>query len=122
NPGFGWQLTDTLKLDFDANKTHSWFHRESPSVLAITPGSSGVSVDYVNDGGRPSVTTNVDLNNPASFNWPGARVNIQDERRLTETKGARTNLTWSKWEALNFRVGAAYDDVMRRIRGFDNSQ
>ena len=39
-------------------------------------------------------TTNVDLNNPASFGWTGGRVNIQDERRHTETKGVRANLTW----------------------------
>jgi TonB-dependent receptor len=122
NPGLTWQMNDTMTLDFNANKTHSWFHRESPSVLAITPGSSGVTVNYVNDGGLPSVTSNVDLNNPANFNWPGARVNIQDERRVTETKGARTDFTWSKLSAANVHIGAAYDDVMRRIRGFDNSQ
>jgi TonB-dependent receptor len=121
NPGFEWQLNDTWKLDLNANKTHSWFHRESPSVLAITPGNSGVTVDYTNNG-TPLVTSSVDLNDPANFNWPGARVNIQDERRTTETKGARTNLTWSRWEAANFHLGAAYDDVSRRIRGFDNSQ
>jgi TonB-dependent receptor len=121
NPGLEWQINDTWKLDFDANKTHSWFHRESPSVLAITTPNSGLTVDYVNDG-TPRVTSSVDLNNPANFNWPGARVNIQDERRTTETKGARTNLTWAKWDAANFHVGASYDDVMRRIRGFDNSQ
>lgn len=122
NPGFEWQMTDTLKLDINANKTHSWFHRESPSVLAITPANAGVVVEYVNDGGLPFVGTNIDLNNPANFNWPGARVNIQDERRLTETKGARTNLSWARSEALNFHVGAAFDDVSRRIRGYDNSQ
>jgi TonB-dependent receptor len=122
NPGLTWQMNDTMKLDFNANKTHSWFHRESPSVLAITPASSGVTVNYVNDGGLPSVTSNIDLNNPANFNWPGARVNIQDERRVTETKGARTDFTWSKLSAANVHIGAAYDDVMRRIRGYDNSQ
>jgi TonB-dependent receptor len=78
-------------------------------------------VDYTNDGGIPSIETNVDLNNPASFGWAGGRVNIQDERRHTETKGARWNLRWGT-DNFNVRIGGAYDDVSRRIRGFDNSQ
>ncbi len=92
NPGFEWQLTETLRMDFNVNKTRSWFHRESPSFLVNTPASSGVTVNYANDGGVPQISTNVDLNNPANFVWPGGRVNIQDERRETETKGARTEL------------------------------
>jgi TonB-dependent receptor len=122
NPGFEWQLTDVLKLDMNANKTHSTFHRESPSALVITPASSGVTVNYRNDGGLPSIATNADLNNPASFGWQGGRVNIQDERRETQTKGARFNLAFTKWDAFNIHFGGAYDDVSRRIRAYDNSQ
>ncbi len=121
-PGFEWQLTDTLRMDFNVNKTHSWFHRESPTVLVNTPGGSGVTVNYANEGGIPSITTNVDLNDPANFVWPGGRVNVQDERRETETKGARTNFKFEKWNALQIQVGGAYDDVSRRIRAYDNSQ
>ncbi|WP_163606884.1 hypothetical protein, partial [Klebsiella pneumoniae] len=62
-----------------------------------------------------------DLNNPANFAWPGGRVNIQDEKRQTETKGIRGNLTWGD-NAFNLKVGAAYDDTSRRISAFDNSQ
>jgi TonB-dependent receptor len=121
NPGLEWNITDELRLDVQANWTESDFHRESPSVLVITPASSGVTVNYTNDGGIPDIQTNVDLNNPASFGWPGGRVNIQDERRHTETKGARWNLRWGD-DQFNVRIGGAYDDVSRRIRGFDNSQ
>jgi len=122
NPGVTWNLNDTMSLNVQANKTNSTFHRESPSIVVITPPSSGVTVDYVNDGGLPSITTNVDLNNPASFQWGGGRVNVQDERRETDTKGVRANFAWNKWEALSFHFGAAYDDVSRDIHAFDNSQ
>ncbi|MCW3846072.1 TonB-dependent receptor [Sphingomonas sp. LB-2] len=122
NPGLEVELADNLKFDINANYTKSQFHRESPTVLVITPGNSGVTVTYDNsDGNLPHVTTNVDLNNPASFGWPGGRVNIQDERRETYTKGVRGNLQWGD-NHLNARVGAAYDDVSRTIRAFDNSQ
>ena len=121
NPGVDWHVTDRLKFDLNANYTKSRFHRESPSVLVITPASSGLTVTYANNGDVPSITSNVDLNNPASFGWNGGRVNIQDERRTTETKGVRGDLTWGG-TPFNIQVGAAYDDVSRRIDAFDNSQ
>ena len=122
NPGFEWNFTDNLKLDAQANWTESHFHRESPTVLVITPASSGVTVNYTNDGSIPNVAvTGADLNNPAAFGWPGGRVNIQDERRRTETRGVRANLTWGD-SHLNLHVGGAYDDVQRSITAFDNSQ
>ncbi|ATY32625.1 TonB-dependent receptor [Sphingomonas psychrotolerans] len=122
NPGLEFEFNDRLKLDIQGNYTKSDFHRESPTVLVITPASSGVTVTYDNqDGNMPVIGTNIDLNNPANFGWPGGRVNIQDERRKTETKGVRGNLTWGD-AAFNFRAGAAYDDVSRRISAFDNSQ
>ena len=122
NPGIDVELTDNLQFDLNGNWTESIFHRESPTVLVITPGNSGVTVNYDNsDGNMPVVTSNVDLNNPASFGWPGGRVNIQDERRQTYTKGVRGNLRWGD-DHLNVRVGSAYDDVSRTIRGYDNSQ
>lgn len=122
NPGFEWNISDNLKFDMQGNYTHSDFHRESPSVVLITPASSGLTVTYdATSGDVPSITSNVDLNNPNSFGWAGGRVNIQDERRRTITKGIRGNWTWGD-EHLNLHVGAAYDDVQRRIRGYDNSQ
>src|SRR5881394_3532037 len=122
NPGFSWRLSDKLAFHLDTNYTKSKFHRESPSVLVITPASSGVTVNYRNDGGVPQIATNVDLNNPANFDWPGGRVNIQDERRETETKGLHANFTCGEGDKLTYGFGAAYDDVMRRINAFDNSQ
>jgi TonB-dependent receptor len=122
NPGIEIELSDSLKFDVNANYTKSQFHRESPTVLVITPANSGVIVNYDNSAGDvPVVTTNVDLNSPASFGWPGGRVNIQDERRRTYTRGVRGSFTWGD-EKLNLHVGSAYDDTSRRITGYDNSQ
>ncbi|NWM24935.1 hypothetical protein GY659_24885, partial [Escherichia coli] len=71
NPGFDWEIADKLKVDVAANYTWSSFHRESPSVVVLTAPNSGVVVNYDNTGGDvPSITTNIDLNNPANFAWP----------------------------------------------------
>lgn len=121
NPGAQWKLGSKLTLNLQGNYTRSTYHRESPSVLVITPASSGLTVTYKNDGGIPSIVSNVDLNNPANFGWNGGRVNIQDEKRLNLTKGIRGDLTWGD-EKLNIRVGGNYDDISRRITGYDNSQ
>lgn len=121
NPGFDYQITDNLKFDMQANYTKSTFHRESPTVGPLTPASSGVTVTYKNNGGVPDISSNIDLNDPKQFGWVGGRVNMQDERRTTETKGARANVTWGD-ESLNLKVGGAWDDVSRRIRAYDNSQ
>ena len=84
---------------------------------------SGLTVDYANTGALPVIQSNVDLNNPANFGWnAGSRVNIQDEKRDTDTKGARTNFTWGKGKDVNLQFGASYDDILRQIRGYDNSQ
>jgi len=121
NPGMNWQIAEKWNLDVQGNYTKSTFHRESPTMLVITPASSGVTVNYTNDGGIPDVmSTNVDLNNPASFVWNGGRVNMQDEKRETETKGGRTSLTWGD-DKLNVKLGGAYDDVTRAIVPYDNS-
>jgi TonB-dependent receptor len=121
NPGFEWDFGERWTFDVQANKTESTFHRESPTVLVNTPGSSGVTVQYENDGGIPQISTNIDLNDPANFVWAGGRVNIQDEKRKTETQGVRSNLRWGD-DDLNIRFGAAYDEVSRSINAFDNSQ
>jgi TonB-dependent receptor len=121
NPGAEWQIADDLKLDVQANYTRSTFSREVPSVLVVTRAGSGVTVDYANNGGIPTVSTNVDLNDPSSYVWNGGRLNIQDERRVNKTKGFRGDLTWGG-ERLNLKVGGNYDDVSRRITAYDNSQ
>ncbi len=122
NPGGDWAISDTLKLNLQGNYARSTFHRESPSVGLTTPLGVGNTVTYANTGGVPSIVSALDLNNPANFGWnAGSRVNIQDERRLNKSKGARGDLTWGG-KALNLKVGGAFDDVSRRIQGFDNSQ
>jgi TonB-dependent receptor len=122
NPGFTWQITDRLSLDWSANYTKSEFERESPTLLAITAPNSGMTVTYTNNGGVPRLQSSLDLNNPANFGWAGGgRVNIQNELRETETKGTRASLTFGDGQ-LSVTVGGAYDDVSREIRALDNSQ
>lgn len=120
NPGIEWKINDNFRFDMQANDTDSKFTRESPTVLVSTPPNSGVTVNFVN-GVVPTITSNVDINDPANFGWPGGRVNIQDESRETKTKGVRANFTWGQ-SALNLKFGAAYDDISRRIRPLDNTQ
>jgi TonB-dependent receptor len=121
NPGFTWQIADKVSVDWQANYTHSEFHRESPTFLVSTPGNSGMTVNYTNNGGIPTIDSSLDLNDPRNFGWAGGRVNMQDEERETETKGTRASLTFGD-SALSVTVGGAYDDVERRIQAFDNSQ
>lgn len=121
NPGFSWKISEDLKWNFDANYTISHFRRDSPTVLVITPASSGVTVTYKNDlNGPPTYTSNVDLNNPANFGWNGGRLNMQSEERQTQTRGLHTDLTWGKPE-FNIQVGMAYDDTSRKITPYDNT-
>jgi TonB-dependent receptor len=123
NPGMNWTINDWIKLDGQFNMSRSIFFRQSPTVLVITPASSGITVNYDNTGGAngfPIITSNVDINNPANFGWPGGRVNIQDERRVTTTKGTHWEGTFGH-DAMNLRIGVAYDDVKRVITAFDNS-
>ena len=120
NPGLNWRANDWLSGDVQANYTKSRFHRESPSVLVTTP--SDVTIDYSNNGGVPDIASNVNLNDPANFSWLGSRVNVQDERRETATKGIRGNVTFGKGGPFNVKTGFAYDDIWRHIRGYDNSQ
>jgi len=123
NPGGSWEISDTLKLNLQGNYSRSTFHRESPTVGGTTPLGVGTTVTYANDGsGVPSITSNIDLNDPKNFGWyTGSRLNLQDERRKNTTKGFRGDLTWGGTK-LNLKVGGAFDDVSRLIQGYDNSQ
>lgn len=124
NPGVEFEISDWIHGDIQGNYTKSDFRRNSPTVLVITPASSGMTLQFNNDGTSPfpTFTTNVDLNNPANFGWDGGRVNIQSELRETETKGGRANFQFDLLPNLNFRIGGAYDDTERRITALDNSQ
>jgi TonB-dependent receptor len=119
NPGLNWRANDWLSGDVQANYTRSTFHREVPSVLVATAPDT---VTFTNDGGVPIASSSIDLNNPADFSWVGGRVNIQDERRETTTKGIRGNVTFGTGGAFNVKTGFAYDDIWRHINGYDASQ
>lgn len=122
NPGLDWEVSDRLKLSIQANYTRSTFHREIPTAGPVTALGTGVTVDYTaNPNGAPTIESSVDLNDPNNFVWNGGRLNMNDERRRNETKGVRGALTWGD-ERFNLQLGGNYDDVSRRIRGFDNSQ
>jgi TonB-dependent receptor len=123
NPGLDWRISDSFKMDVQANKTQSTFHREVPSVVVSTPAGTGLTTTYAGGSDIPSIQSNVDLDNPANFGWnSGSRVNIQDEKRDTTTKGVRMNFTWGKGGDVNLRFGGSYDDILRKIRAYDNSQ
>jgi len=135
NPGMEWQATELLHFDLQANVTRSHFFRDSPTILVMTPPNSGnaagvpgatppvggVSATYVNNGSVPSITTNLDLNNPANFQWAGGRVNLQDEKRYTYTNGIHGDASYGT-DAMNVKVGFAYDEAYRSIEALDNSQ
>jgi TonB-dependent receptor len=122
NPGMEWQISKDLKMDAQINLTKSTFRRESPTVLVSTVAGNGTTVNFDNTaGGVPSITSNIDLNNPANFGWNGgSRVNVQEENRETQTKGARANLTWGD-KAFSVKTGFAFDDISRNIDPKDNS-
>ena len=121
NPGGEWRISDKLKVEAQANYTKSNFHRESPTFGPVTALGVGTTVDYTySANGIPTIKSSVDLNNPANFVWTGGRLNMQDEKRWYETKGARAVVTWGD-EKLNLKFGANYDDVSRTIRGYDNT-
>ncbi|WP_223262670.1 TonB-dependent receptor [Sphingobium sp. SCG-1] len=122
NPGLDFVVNDWIKGDIQANYTKSTFRRESPTVLVITPPSSGATVTYANDGGIPSISTNIDLNNPNNFGWNGGgRVNLNGEDRSTKTKGIRGSLLFGDERRFSVRVGGSFDDTQRRITPFDNT-
>jgi TonB-dependent receptor len=137
NPGGSWQINDLMKLDFQANASRSHFFRDSPTYLFVTcpstpdaagtPGcaapAGGVYANFSNPAGAayPQITTNLDLNNPANFEWNNARVNLQNGRRYTQTTGAHIDYTWGG-DRIAFHAGAAYDGAFRSITGIDASQ
>jgi TonB-dependent receptor len=120
NPGFDWTINKDLKADGMLYETKSKFTRSSPTVLPITLLGSGVTVNYVN-GEIPSITTNIDLNNPSNYQWNGGRLNLQEEKRETQTKGGRLNFNWGVANGVNVVAGLAYDDISRTINAYDNS-
>jgi TonB-dependent receptor len=122
NPGMHYQATSWLGVDFQLNRTRSDFLRDSPTVLINSPLGQGVTVNYTNNGGIPgTANTNFNLNDPnAGWTWAGGRVNIQDEKRMTQTRGGHLDVQFGT-DPWNVKVGGAFDDVQRIITPYDNS-
>jgi TonB-dependent receptor len=122
NPGGSWRFNDNLKLEGQFNYSRSVFFREAPTILINTPLNSGLTVTYDNNGGDiPSIKTNANLNDPnLGWTFAGGRVNIQNEKRVTSTKGTHWDLTWGD-ERNYIKGGVAYDEASRTITALDNS-
>jgi TonB-dependent receptor len=122
NPGLSYQVNDWIKLDAQFNMSKSQFFREAPTVLVNTPLGTGLTVNYTNTGGDvPTVDTNRDLNDPnLGWTWAGGRVNIQNERRVTKTKGVHLDATFGN-EDMNLKIGGAWDEASRSIIALDAS-
>ena len=122
NPGAHFEFGDEHQLDVQINSSRSEFFRESPTVLINTPMGQGTVVNYENTGGDyPQVTTNIDLNDPnAGWVFAGGRLNIANEKRITETDGAHVDYRFGD-DVQNIRFGLAYDEISRSISARDNS-
>ena len=137
NPGGSWQINDLMKLDFQANATRSHFFRDSPTYMFVTcpsagnpagtPGcaapTGGVAINFNNPSSSayPIITSNIDTNNPANFQWNNGRTNLQDERRFTQTSGLHAEFTWGG-DRIALRTGVAFDNAFRAITAIDGSQ
>jgi TonB-dependent receptor len=142
NPGVEWQINDMLSVDLQANATRSHFFRDSPTVFVVTCPSSGngalpgcnapaggVTINFSNPAGAPfpTIATNIDLNNPANYQWGGSaafgnggRVNLQDEKRFTVTDGVHGDVKWGD-ESFSLQAGGAFDHAFRSIIAIDDS-
>ncbi len=119
NPGMDWQVTDLLDVQLQANASRSHFYRDYPSVGLFT---QPTEVVYANNGGVPTFTSGgINLQDPHSWGWSGARAWIQDEKRYTHTEGAHLDATYGG-ELMSFKFGAGYDEVFRNIIPLDNSR
>ena len=123
NPGMSWQIRDWIRLDGQLNMSKSEFDRQAPTVLVNTPLGTGLTVAYDNTGSAiPAISANRDLNDPnIGWTWAGGRVNIQNERRVTKTKGIHFDSTFGEEPNINVKVGVAYDEASRSIMARDNS-
>jgi len=113
-----WFNDGNIKLDVHANTSRSWMFRESPTILFNSPFTT---LQYTNDGSLPSWNTDLDLNDPnLGWTWTGGRVWAQNEKRVTETNGLRSDLQFGD-DKNNLKVGVAWDENFRRIQGFGDT-
>lgn len=110
---------DSIKLDVVGNWSRSWFFRESPTILVTSPFTT---VEYSNTGSEPTYTTGgLDLNDPAAgWSFAGGRVNLNNEKRVTEAGSLRADLQFGD-DRNNLKTGFAWNRFYRTIVAFDNS-
>ncbi len=81
------------------------------SGIGTAPGcaapAGGVFADFTNTASHPTITTNIDYDNPANFQWKNGMMRIQDTRCYTQTLGAHLDLAYGG-ETAKIKVGAAY--------------
>ena len=147
NPGMTWQATDLLEVDFQANLSRSHYLRSSPTVMFSTCSSdttnssygattgycnapTGGVIAYLDNTGTngityPNVTSNINWNDPANYQWGGGgkgqgRVNMQSEKRYVTTNGAHLDVKYGGSE-FSVKAGVAYDYIFRSISAIDAS-
>lgn len=109
---------ETVKLDVQANWSRSWFFRESPTIMPTSPFTT---VQYTNNGTPSFDSGSLDLNDPnAGWRWEGGRVNLNNEKRVTEAGRLRADLQLGE-DNRNIKVGVSHDRFSRTIVAFDNS-
>ena len=120
NPGatFWFGQDQDIRLDLQGTWSRSWFFRESPTILVTSPYAT---IEYTNNGQPTWTTGGLDLNDPAAgWSWNGGRVNLNNEKRVTEAGRLKADLQFGD-DRNNLRLGVAYDRFRRTIVGFDNS-
>ena len=120
SPGatFWFGEDDAVKLDVQANWSRSWFFRESPTIMPTSPFTT---VEYTNNGTPSFNAGGLDLNDPnAGWGWAGGRVNLNNEKRVTEAGRVRADLQFGE-DDRNIKVGVSHDRSRRTMVAFDNS-
>jgi TonB-dependent receptor len=131
NPGMSWQATDMLHVDFQLNASRSNFFRDAPTFYVVTappsqnalipgptPPAGGPVSTYTLASPHALTTSNIDINDPANFQWNNGLVRLQDERHITKTQGAHLDAKYGGDE-FAVKVGFAYDDAFRQVIGID---
>jgi len=131
NPGMSWQVTDLLHVDFQLNASRSNFFRDAPTFYVVTappsqnanipgptPPAGGPVATYTLQQPHAVTTSNIDINNPANFQWNNGLIRLQDERHITRTDGAHLDVKYGG-DDFSVKAGFAYDDAFRQVIGID---
>jgi len=132
NPGMSWQVTDLLHVDFQLNASRSNFFRDAPTFYVVTappsqnaaipgptpPAGGPVSTYVLAEPHGIATSTNVDINNPANYQWNNGLIRMQDERHITKTQGTHLDVKYGGDE-FAVKVGFAYDDAFRQVVGIN---